>query len=207
NLATNNAIVLTATTAADVSTACSGTSSEAQQGAFSAGYEYAFQTSGTDVTVTFKLLDTDKVGVVAYLWQQTPFSELQMSNTSGLTFTRTLTGQAAGTTLSLGVKFAFAGGLAVTKYFTYTVGEDCALGIGDPDFDSAVRMYPNPANTIVHIESGLSPVTKVALYSLLGSTIIETTAHDINVGGLARGLYLVKIYSGNTFVTKKLMVQ
>ncbi len=207
NNAANNAIVLTATTTPNLNTACSGTSSVAQQGAFSIGYDYTFLTSGTDVIVTFKMLDTDKVGVVAYLWQQTPFSELPMSNTTGLTFSRTLTGQVPGATLSLGVKFAFAGGLAVTQYFPYTVGDSCQLGVADPDFSNSVRMYPNPAQTMVHVTSDLVPVSKVEFYSLLGSKVLETTAHEIPVDGLAAGLYLVKIYSGNAFVTKKLVVQ
>ena len=61
---------------------CSGTSSSAAQGSCSIGYSYEFITNGTDVTINFELLDTDKSGLVAYLWKQTPFSELQM-NSSG----------------------------------------------------------------------------------------------------------------------------
>ena len=126
NSAANNPIILIATTIADASNACSGTSADSQQGAFSTGYTYNFKTSGTSVTFTFELLDTDRSGVVAYLWRQSPFGEVQMDNVSGLTFSKTVTGLTPGSTVNYGCKFAFAGGLAVTKYFSYEVGEDCA---------------------------------------------------------------------------------
>ncbi|MFK7980743.1 MAG: glycosyl hydrolase [Saprospiraceae bacterium] len=126
NNAANNPIILNATTIADASNACSGTSADSQQGAFSTGYNYSFATNGTSVTFTFELLDTDRSGVVAYLWKQSPFGEVQMDNVSGLIFSKTVTGLPSGSTVSYGCKFAFAGGLAVTKYFNYEVGDDCA---------------------------------------------------------------------------------
>jgi beta-glucanase (GH16 family) len=73
NNATNNSIVLNATTTGVIG--CSGTDTVASQGTFTTGYNYAFETIGTSVKITFELLDTDKIGVVAYLWKQSPFSE------------------------------------------------------------------------------------------------------------------------------------
>lgn len=207
NEATNNAIVLEATTLPDSNTACSGTSSGAQQGSFSIGYSYSFETVGTDVVITFEMLDTDKVGVVAYLWQQTPFSETQMTNQGGLTFSKTITGQTLGATISYGVKFAFAGGLAVTNYFNYTVGDDCALGIDDNELNASIALYPNPATSIVTIDSKLATISKVELYSVLGSKVLETKTNTFNVENLSSGMYLVKIHSENKVVTKKLVVR
>ena len=117
NAAANNPIVLNARTTENTTTECGGNSTEASVGSFSAGYKYSFQTTGTDVKITFELLDKDKQGVVAYLWKQTPFGETQMTNVSGNIFTKTITGQTVGATISYAVKFAFAGGLSVTKYF------------------------------------------------------------------------------------------
>ncbi|MGB3180641.1 MAG: glycosyl hydrolase [Cyclobacteriaceae bacterium] len=111
---------------------CSQTSAIAQQGVFSNGYISTFRTVGTNVEVRFELLDTDKQGVVAYLWQQDPFTEKQMDHVSGNTFSTTLRGLAPGTVISYAVKFAFAGGLAVTEYIRYEVGTSC----GDPDTDT-----------------------------------------------------------------------
>ena len=119
NTSVNSPIVLNAKTT--VVLQCTGTESEASQGLFSVGYNYAFETIGTDVKITFELLDTDKNDVVAYLWKQSPFSESPMTNVSGKIFTKTITGQTNGSTINYAVKFAFAGGLSVTKYFSYVV--------------------------------------------------------------------------------------
>ncbi len=125
NEAANNDIVVTVTTPENINTQCSGISTQALDGSFSTGYNYSFSTSNTEVTATFTLLDTDKTGVIAYLWLQDPFTEMPMNNTSGLTFSKTITGFAQGTTVNFAVKFAYAGGQSVTQYFTYLVGDNC----------------------------------------------------------------------------------
>jgi hypothetical protein len=120
NNAANNAIILSASTTGV--TGCAGTSNLAQQGSFTTGYNYAFETLGTNsVKITYELLDTDKVGLIAYLWRQSPFAETQMTNVSGRIFTHTLTGQTPGATLNYGVKFAYANGMSVTPYYQYVV--------------------------------------------------------------------------------------
>ena len=99
-----------------------GSSTENMDGqpGFTNGYDYSFSTEGTSVTISF----TEKegyVGLVAYLWNYTNgFAETQMS-VSGSTASITLTNQVAGSTLTFACKFAFAGGMSVTKQFTYVV--------------------------------------------------------------------------------------
>ncbi|MFB0924081.1 MAG: Ig-like domain-containing protein, partial [Vicingaceae bacterium] len=115
---------------------CSEISNEAQQGSFSIGYDALFETVGSQVTISFTLLDTDKNGVVAYLWQETPFLETQMEQVSGLTFSKTINGFSPGQTISYACKFAFAGGLAVTKYINYVVGNDCSGSNNDDEAPS-----------------------------------------------------------------------
>ena len=72
---------------------CVETSNVATQGSFSEGYTVNFETDGSSVTVTFELLDSDKSGVVAYLWRESPFSETFMSVVSGKKFTTTISNQ------------------------------------------------------------------------------------------------------------------
>lgn len=125
NHAVNNALILDVTTPEQINTQCSGISSQASEGVFSTGYSYGFVSSGSDVTITFTLLDADKTGVVAYLRKETPLTETAMTHVSGNTFTLTLPNQVPGTTISYAVKFAFAGGQAITQYYTYLVGNNC----------------------------------------------------------------------------------
>lgn len=186
---------------------CTETSSAAQQGSFTTGYEITFETVGSNVAITATLLDTDKTGVVGFLWQQTPFAETEMAFVSGQTFTSTIGGLAAGQTITYAVKFAYAGGMSVTEYFTYEVGENCSLGIDNPMFENQIRMYPNPASGMVYIESGQADITKVEIYSVLGSKVLDVSGKEINVESLTDGIYLVKIYSGSESITKKLIIK
>lgn len=188
---------------------CSEISSEAQQGAFSTGYEVTFETVGNNVTITFEMLDTDKEGVVAYLWEQSPFSEVQMDNVGDLTFSKTISGQTEGTTLNYACKFAFAGGLAVTEYISYTVGDNCGtVGVEESEMNT-IKIYPNPASSVLHFESKITPITKIELYSVLGNKVLECEENcdQINVEKLSSGLYLVKVFSESKFVIKKLIVE
>ncbi len=207
NTATNNPISIQATTTEDTNTACSGMSSDTQQGSLSIGYNYSFVTNGTDVTFTFELLDTDKTGVIAYLWRQSPFEETAMSNTGGLTFSKTITGQTVGATISYACKFAFAGGLAVTKYFSYTVGDTCStLSVNNTLLKQSIKVYPNPVTNTLLVTSPLETVQKVAVFSVLGRKVkeIHTQFHSIKVADLSSGLYLVKVYTAKGVITKKI---
>lgn len=109
------------------SVTCSTTSDAAQQGSFSTGYIANFETqsNGTSIDITFELLDTDKAGVVAFLWKQTPFEESDMTDLGDNRYGVTVNGLTSGQTVSYACKFAFEGGLAVTNYIDYTVGEVC----------------------------------------------------------------------------------
>lgn len=200
----NNPILLSATTTGV--TGCSGTDTEAQQGTFSIGYNYTFETIGTDVKITFELLDTDKVGVVAFLWRQTPFTEYQMSNVSGNTYTYTITGQTVGTTISYAVKFAYAGGLSVTKYITYVVGDNCVLTADSFELDQF--SFQNPVTDFINITT-TAAIDKVEIYTLLGKLVLSssTPTESIAVKNLAKGMYLLAVYQGDKKSVKKMIVK
>ncbi len=207
NYAANNPIVVSTTTLPNSTLICSGTSSLAQNGSFTSGYNYEFQTNGNDVKITYGLLDTDKVGVVAFLWKQSPFSELQMTNVSGNIFTRTITGQTIGSTINYGVKFAFAGGMSVTNYYSYVVGSACMMGTSQFSELNEIS-FPNPVSDRVNINSNIT-LDKIEIYSILGNLVLktETNTSSIDVSSLSTGVYLITIYSGSEKITKKIIVQ
>ena len=200
---TNNPIVLNATTTIDPG--CSGNDIEAQEGSFTEGYNYSFQTIGTDVKVTVELLD-ERVGLVAFLRNQSPFSETQMTNVSGQIFTQTITGQTIGSTINYAVKFAYAGGLAVTKFLSYEVGFDCSLGV-QSNVESIAFSFQNPVNDKLSITSNVK-IEKVEIYNLLGNLVLNTTSdtESIDVSNLSKGVYLLTVYSGTQKSVKKLIV-
>lgn len=195
NTAANNPIILNATTLSNINTACNGASTLASQGAFSTGYKYDFQTTGADVKITFELLDTDKTGVVAYLWKQTPFTETPMTNVSGKKFSGTITGQTAGSTINYAVKFAYAGGMSVTKYYSYVVGDACmSLGVAD-SFKAKELFYPNPVENILNLKLPENKNT-VTLYDFSGKKLFEKnvgTSLELDFSSFTAGTYLIRI--------------
>jgi beta-glucanase (GH16 family) len=192
NAATNNPIVLNAKTTLVLQ--CTGTDSVASQGSFSLGYNYAFETIGTDVKITFELLDSDKTGVVAYLWKQSPFSESAMTNVSGKIFTKTISGQTIGSTINYAVKFAFAGGLSVTKYFSYVVGSSCSLGIATSS-DLKQSYYPNPVENILNLQL-LDEQNVINLTDVLGRTLVQKvvkSSYQLDMSTFKSGVYFLKV--------------
>ena len=204
NPVSNNPIVLNATTTFNPQ--CSGTGTQSTDGTpFNLGYNYNFQTIGTDVKITFELLD-NRVGTVAFLRRQSPFSETQMSNVSGQIFTQTITGQTIGTTINYAVKFAFSGGLSVTRFISYVVGNDCSsLGL-DPNVDVFDFHFQNPVSDFLEITSNYT-IDKIELYSIIGNKVYDSTnTNKLEVSSISKGIYLIAVYSGNERRTKKIII-
>ena len=160
--------------------------------AFTNGYDYSFSTSGTSVTISF----TEKenyTGLVAYLWNYTSgFAETGMS-VSGHTASITLTGQTAGTTLDFACKFAYTGGMSVTKRFTYTVPADEGGG-GDPDPEpereseciGAKGHFGNPSAKHVYYQIDyVDSKAIISLRSLTGYDLDFAEVHIVGVGNYA----------------------
>ena len=195
NAALNNPILLPAKTAVSTNTECAGIASEAQQGSFSVGYKYDFQTTGTSVKITFELLD-DKGVELAYLWRETPsFSEVGQMTKSGNAVTSTITGQTIGATISYGVKFIFVGGgAAVTKYFSYVVGNNCSLGIENP-FELKNGSYPNPVQNTLFLEL-IDQKNRIILTDIVGHKLFETTVpanYSLDMSSYKTGLYFLRV--------------
>jgi beta-glucanase (GH16 family) len=205
NNAVNNAITLNATTLGVIG--CNGTNSAAQQGSFNTGYNYAFETIGTNsVKVTFELLDTDKIGLVAYLWRQSPFSEVQMTNVSGRTFSYTLTGQTPGSTISYAVKFAYANGMSVTQYFQYVVGNNCNLGLTEITNNNKIK-FKNPAHLNLDFDQNIK-INNLKIYSLLGQKMmdVDNCSTLVDISNLSKGVYLMLISVEDQIYKEKLVI-
>ncbi len=209
NVASNNPITLSATTGASTNTPCEGTDSEASEGSFEVGYTYELETNGTDVTMTFELLD-NKVGVVAYLFRQTPFQETQMTLVPGTSkkFSSVVTNQTIGETIVYACKFAFAGGLAVTKYFEYVVGDDCALS--NDLFETATfSVYPNPTSDVWTVKTNQTNVQSIALFDVSGKKVMsQQTNHQevtIDSSNLMKGMYFIQIQTAQGVETIKVL--
>ena len=206
NQAVNNPIGLTAKTTNIANNSCSGESTDATQGGFTSGYSYLFETTGTDVKINFQLLDPDKTDVIAYLWRETPFQETPMTDLGNKTFTKTISGQTVGATIRYAVKFAFAGGLSVTKYYSYIVGSNCGLSTSNILKDQ-VKIYPNPVKNILHLDF-VEEINNIALLDESGKLILRKIVGKTAILDLSKNLkgvyYLEVKNSGKTNTLKVL---
>ncbi len=206
NTVAKDQITLNATTLSDINTVCNGKSTLTSQGTFSMGYKYDFQTIGSDVKVTFELLDTDKTGVIAYLWKQTPFIETPMTKVSSNKFSSTITGQTIGSTITYAVKFAYAGGLSVTKYFSYVVGNICNLKVENISITEEL-LYPNPVEHILKLKLSESQNT-ITLFDFLGKKLLTkniANTSEFDMSAYPNGNYIIKIENNKGVNTHKII--
>lgn len=195
NKAANNPIVLSTTTAVNTNTDCAGTDSEASQGSFSVGYKYGFVTTGTDVAINFELLDA-QTGVIAYLWNYTSgFAETAMTNVSGKKFTKTLSGQTVGLVIKVACKFAYAGGMAVTKQFSYTVGNVCSGTAVENVMATEPFFYPNPVQSILHLQLA-GENNRLIVSDMLGKRIFNDKVpsnYNLDMSSFDIGVYFIRV--------------
>uniref|UniRef100_UPI0030CA390C T9SS type A sorting domain-containing protein n=1 Tax=uncultured Flavobacterium sp. TaxID=165435 RepID=UPI0030CA390C len=191
----------------DTSTPCAGFSTEALEGTFSTGYNYSFVTTGTNVLVTFEILDTDKSGLNPQLYIE-PSTFLNMANTSGQTYTYTFAGQTSGAVLNFSLRAAYAGGLVRSKIFNYTVGDACALGTNKFDLAS-FKAYPNPTKDTWTVTTKNTNISSIQVYDVLGRNVLSLKPNaieaKIDASSLKTGVYFVKINTLNGSSSLKLV--
>ena len=158
---------------------------------FSTGYNITFETIGSSVKFTSELLDTDKSGVVVFLFKQSPFGETQMDAQGKNVFTKTLGGFTQGEEISYAVKFAYAGGLSVTKYFQYEVGTSCTLSFDTANPDFPVVMYPNPTSGKFTVTS--EEEVYVEIYDVSGKKVMTSFDENIDFSSHQSGIYFAKV--------------
>lgn len=83
------------------------------------------------------------------------------------------------------------------------------VGIAE-DAGEKVRIYPNPADGFLYIESGMNAY-EIAIYNHFGQEVYRRdhagSNLKISTSPFARGVYLVRLSTGNTKVTRKVMVR
>ena len=78
----------------------------------------------------------------------------------------------------------------------------------DDALASKFSVYPNPATDFLTIDAGNVEISSVSVFNLLGAKVLEQKElvdNKINTASLTSGVYLLKIESGNSSVTKKFL--
>ena len=87
------------------------------------------------------------------------------------------------------------------------VGGDYYIGVGEQQADYQVRVYPNPASSVIHIE-GVESGSTIAVYDIIGRKVLQSDfTNELSVNQLSNGLYLLNITTAEGIViSKKFMV-
>ncbi len=87
------------------------------------------------------------------------------------------------------------------------------LNVNEENFsDNTISIYPNPVNLgTLSFKTSNANVKKIQIFNILGKEVYASTItnanHDVDVSGIASGVYLVKIAEGKKSIMKKVIVQ
>ncbi len=84
--------------------------------------------------------------------------------------------------------------------------EAVEMGVSDSPF-TQVQIYPNPASDIFYVDA--KDISDVKIYDLTGRILKSTSnvSGGIKVNDLPKGVYVVKVQSGKSILTKKLIIR
>ena len=98
-----------------------------------------------------------------------------------------------------------------TLYFDAIESCDDCLTLGVENIikdDASVRLYPNPANSVLNIQADGRNISKIEVYSVLGRRVLSAkNTKSINVSTLSRGVYITKLYGDDSSVSTKRFVK
>ena len=78
------------------------------------------------------------------------------------------------------------------------------LAVSDFTLNNSISIYPNPVSDILQIYSseGVS-IEKIAIYSMLGESLISTPENSIDVSYLSEGIYFIEVETNRGSITKR----
>jgi Secretion system C-terminal sorting domain/SprB repeat/Beta-propeller repeat len=96
--------------------------------------------------------------------------------------------------------------------YTFSDSVPCVTGIDNIVEDNLLAVYPNPASTIVYINSAQKQDYRYLLRDIAGQIVIKqnfTQSLLLDISDLSRGVYMVEIYDRNSHIlaVKKLVLQ
>lgn len=108
--------------------------------------------------------------------------------------------------------------LLTTIHDEYTALGYTTTGLcGNPTFIfnkeiSDIKVYPNPASTVIYIESDKEFDGQMNFYTLDGRLVKSILPENslkikVNISDLNPGIYILKVSSGNNFISRKLVIR
>jgi hypothetical protein len=97
------------------------------------------------------------------------------------------------------------------EIFRGALDPNSVLAVSDEEFSHSLKIYPNPINDILHIEisNGVSSKISIEIFNELGVSNFQQNFNSQNISipiqNLAKGIYFVKIKSGEKSISKMLI--
>jgi hypothetical protein len=130
-----------------------------------------------------------------------------MTNVSGKKFTAKLTGKTVGSTIQVACKFAYAGGMSVTKTFSYVVGNACTgTGIDNPLGDTQF-FYPNPVQNILHLQFS-DESNRLVVLDMMGRKVFDRvvpSTYNLDMNPYETGIYYIHVESKQGILDGKVL--
>ena len=102
-------------------------------------------------------------------------------------------------------------GILVDNLRIGTTFAETSLSVGETELDG-FSVYPNPVtNSKFTVTSSSIDVKQVSIFNVLGkrvfATTISGTKSDVDVSSISSGLYILKVFEGNSVSTSKLVIK
>jgi len=85
-----------------------------------------------------------------------------------------------------------------------------AIGVSNIQNQYQLKIFPNPSSTTINISSDIT-LDQISIYNLLEENIIALTPckkeESIDVSGLSKGIYFIRVVSNENSITQKLIVR
>jgi hypothetical protein len=92
---------------------------------------------------------------------------------------------------------------------TNTACEVLMLGTNEPEKMNPINIYPNPASTVLNIESP-EKIGKVRIYNMLGECELKleigNSEGNVDVSGLGNGIYFVEVFTKDRRYSSKILI-
>lgn len=86
-----------------------------------------------------------------------------------------------------------------------------SVGLDEKSFDNSVLVWPNPSTGKIKVDNSTNELMEVSIYSLEGRLVYSKNNvaknEELNIMKLNKGLYEIKIKSGNKIVNRKLVIE
>lgn len=75
--------------------------------------------------------------------------------------------------------------------------------------DMGLRIYPNPANEILHVECSISTDAEIEILNMLGekvfSAMVKASKEEMDISALPKGIYFVRVNTGTKSVVSRFL--